>query len=85
MEEISIALRSILTRATAVHRDLVRAIGEAEMLRETGWLGVFESDKKFAGYQWDLDLQKRRGVVHQRRRRWQLQYAPHRAGYLRYR
>jgi len=62
VEEISIALASILSRATEVHRDLARAIGEATMLRETGWLGVFESDKKFASYQWDLDLQKRRGV-----------------------
>jgi D-amino-acid dehydrogenase len=62
VEAISIALRSILTRATDVHRDLARAIGEASMLRETGWLGVFESDKKFESYQWDLDLQKRRGV-----------------------
>jgi D-amino-acid dehydrogenase len=62
VEEISIALRSILIRATAVHRDLAQAIGEATILRETGWLGVFESDAKFASYQWDLDLQKRRGV-----------------------
>jgi D-amino-acid dehydrogenase len=62
VEEISIALRSILTRATDVHRDLARTIGESTMLRETGWLGVFESDKKFESYQWDLDLQKRRGV-----------------------
>ncbi len=45
-----------------MHRDLARAIGEAQILRETGWLGVFESDKKFASYQWDLDIQKRRGV-----------------------
>jgi D-amino-acid dehydrogenase len=62
VEAISIALRSILIRATDVHRDLARAIGEASMLRETGWLGVFESDRKFQSYQWDLDLQKRRGV-----------------------
>ncbi|MES1150404.1 MAG: FAD-binding oxidoreductase, partial [Dongia sp.] len=62
VEEISIALRSILIRATAVHRDLAQAIGEATMLRETGWLGVFESEAKFQSYQWDLDLQKRRGV-----------------------
>jgi D-amino-acid dehydrogenase len=65
VEDISIALASILSRATDVHRDLSRAIGEASMLRETGWLGVFESDAKFAGYQWDLDLQKRRGVPYQ--------------------
>jgi D-amino-acid dehydrogenase len=65
VEEISIALASILSRATDVHRDFAHAIGEAAMLRETGWLGVFESDKKFEGYQWDLDLQKRRGVDYQ--------------------
>jgi D-amino-acid dehydrogenase len=65
VEAISIALRSILVRATDVHRDLARAIGEAAMLRETGWLGVFESDAKFESYQWDLDLQKRRGVQYQ--------------------
>ncbi len=62
VEEISVALRSILIRATEVHRDIARAIGETSILRETGWLGVFESDKKFESYQWDLDLQKRRGV-----------------------
>jgi D-amino-acid dehydrogenase len=65
VEEISVALRAILLRATEVHRDLARAIGEATILRETGWLGVFESDKKFESYQWDLDLQKRRGVPYQ--------------------
>src|SRR3954463_7113351 len=65
VEEISIALRSILLRATEVHRDLAQAIGEATMLRETGWLGVFESDKKSEPSQWDLDLQKRRGVEYQ--------------------
>jgi D-amino-acid dehydrogenase len=65
VEEISVALRSILLRATEVHRDLARAINETSMLRETGWLGVFESDQKFESYQWDLDLQKRRGVPFQ--------------------
>jgi len=65
VEEISIALRSILTRATAVHKDLAAAMGEATIIKETGWLGVFESDKKFESYQWDLDLQKRRGVPFQ--------------------
>src|SRR5882724_11581305 len=65
VEEISIALASILSRVTDVHRDFARAIGEASMLRETGWLGVFESDSKFESYQWDLDLQKRRGVEYQ--------------------
>ena len=69
VEEISIALASILSRATAVHRDLANGIGEASMLRPTGWLGVFESDRKFESYQWDLDLQKRRGIPFQVMRR----------------
>jgi D-amino-acid dehydrogenase len=65
VEEIATALNSILSRATEVHRDFAQAIGEASMLRPTGWLGVFESDKKFEGYQWDLDLQKRHGIEYQ--------------------
>jgi D-amino-acid dehydrogenase len=69
VEEISIALRSILTRALDVHKDLAKAIGEATMVRETGWLGVFESDRKFESYQWDLDIQKRRGVEYKVMRR----------------
>ena len=35
VEEISIALRSILLRATAVHRDLARAIGSATRIRSS--------------------------------------------------
>ncbi len=62
VEEIATALAAILSRATDVHRDFAQAIGEVSMLRQTGWLGVFERDSKFAGYQWDLDLQKRHGV-----------------------
>jgi D-amino-acid dehydrogenase len=65
VEEIATALASILGKATEVHRDFAQAIGEASMLRPTGWLGVFESDKKFQGYQWDLDLQKRHGIEYQ--------------------
>jgi D-amino-acid dehydrogenase len=65
VEEIATALAAILGKATAVHRDFAQAIGEASMLRQTGWLGVFESDKKFASYQWDLDLQKRHGIEYQ--------------------
>ncbi len=62
VEEISIALRSVLTQALEAHKILAKAAGEPEILRETGWLAIFETEKKFQSYQWDLDLQRRRGV-----------------------
>jgi D-amino-acid dehydrogenase len=65
VEEISIALRSLLTNALAAHKLLAKEAGEPEILRETGWLAIFETDKKFQSYQWDLELQKRRGVPFQ--------------------
>jgi len=65
VEEISIALRSLLTSALAAHKLLAKEAGEPEILRETGWLAIFETDKKFQSYQWDLELQKRRGVPFQ--------------------
>lgn len=65
VEEISIALRSLLTNALAAHKLLAKEAGEPEILRETGWLAIFETDKKFQSYQWDLALQKRRGVPFQ--------------------
>ena len=65
VEEISIALRSLMTRALVAHKSLAKEAGEPEILRETGWLAVFETDNKFQSYQWDLELQKRRGVPFQ--------------------
>ncbi|WP_374382875.1 NAD(P)/FAD-dependent oxidoreductase [Dongia sp.] len=62
VEQISIALRAALVQALAAHKELAGLAGQPLMIKDTGWLGVFESDKKFEGYQWDLALQKRRGV-----------------------
>ncbi|HSE74316.1 MAG TPA: FAD-dependent oxidoreductase [Dongiaceae bacterium] len=62
VEQISIALRALLVEALAAHKELARAAGCADIIEDTGWLGIFESDAKFQSYQWDLDLQKRRGV-----------------------
>jgi D-amino-acid dehydrogenase len=62
VEEISIALRSLMLQAMAAHKTLAKEAGEPEILRETGWLAIFETEKKFKAYQWDLDLQQRRGV-----------------------
>lgn len=62
VEEISIALRTLLVEALAAHKELAAAAGCRDIIRDTGWLGIFESDAKFRSYQWDLELQKRRGV-----------------------
>ncbi len=62
VEEISIALRAALVQALAAHKELATLAGHPLMIKDTGWLGVFETDKKFESYQWDLALQKRRGI-----------------------
>jgi len=62
VEEISIALRTLLVEALAAHKELAAAAGCRDIIQDTGWLGIFESDAKFRSYQWDLELQKRRGV-----------------------
>lgn len=65
VEQISITLRSALVQALAAHKELAALAGQSLMIKDTGWLGVFEGDEKFKNYQWDLDLQTRRGVKFQ--------------------
>ncbi len=62
VEEISIALRPLLTQAVESYAPLLKGAGIEDMLRRTGWLGVYESEQKFAAAQGDLALQCRRGV-----------------------
>ncbi|MBK8159411.1 MAG: FAD-binding oxidoreductase [Rhodospirillaceae bacterium] len=62
VEQISITLRSALVQALAAHKELAALANQSMMIKDTGWLGVFEKDEKFQSYQWDLALQKRRGV-----------------------
>lgn len=62
VEEISIALRALLVEALAAHKALAKAAGCGNLIQETGFLGIFESDARFRSYQWDLELQKRRGI-----------------------
>lgn len=65
VEEISIALRSILRNCTDAFLPLLEAAGEPGMIRRTGWLGVYETEAKWQSAQWALDLQRRRGVEFQ--------------------
>ena len=62
VENISIALASLLGQVMADYRPLIEGAGVADMFHPTGMLAVFESEARFAGYQLDLDLQQRRGV-----------------------
>ena len=62
VEEISVALRSVLAGSLEAFTPLLEEAGAPEMIRKTGWLGVYETEKKWQGAQADLALQRRRGV-----------------------
>ncbi len=63
VEEISIALRAVLADSLNAFMPLLRDAGETEMVRKTGWLGVYETERKWQGAQSGLELQRRRGVT----------------------
>lgn len=62
VEEISLALRPLLTQAVDSYVPLLKSAGVEDMLRRTGWLAVYETEKKFAAAQVGFALQRRRGV-----------------------
>jgi D-amino-acid dehydrogenase len=62
VEAISIALRALLVQAIDSYLPLLDSAGAGDMLKRTGWLGVYESEAKFSAAQADLALQRRRGV-----------------------
>src|SRR3546814_4732355 len=59
----SVALRAVLADSLDAFMPLLRDAGEADMVRKTGWLGVYETEKKWQGAQAALELQRRRGVA----------------------
>ena len=62
VEQVSIALRALLVDALAAHKELAAAAGCRDIIQETGWLGIYESDAKFQASQSDFELQRRRGI-----------------------
>ena len=62
VEEISIALAALLKGSFAAYKDLLEEAGANDMLRRSGWLCVFESERGFQTYRPLLELQRRRGV-----------------------
>jgi D-amino-acid dehydrogenase len=62
VERISHALRELLAGCMGAFDPLLDAAGSRDMLRKTGWLGLYETEAGFDGYRPSLDLQRRRGV-----------------------
>lgn len=62
VEQVSIALRTLLVEALGAHKELAAAAGCRDIIQETGWLGIFEGDAKWQSSQSDFELQRRRGI-----------------------
>jgi D-amino-acid dehydrogenase len=60
-EAISRALTELNGRATDPWRDLARQTGVEPLLRDVGWLKVYETDKAFAATAFERELMTRRG------------------------
>ena len=62
VEEISIALAALLAGTFEAFDALLGMANAKDLLRRTGWLCVYETEKGLQDYQPMLDLQHRRGV-----------------------
>jgi D-amino-acid dehydrogenase len=65
VEEISKALAALMAGTFEAYDPLLEMAGEPDMIRRTGWMGVYETEKGFANDSRYLDIQKRRGVEHE--------------------
>ncbi len=61
VERISKALAALLDGAMDAFQPLIEEAGEPDMIRRTGWLCVYESERGFRASQGGLALQERRG------------------------
>ncbi len=62
VEEISIALKALLEGTFEAFDRLLALADARDLLRRTGWLAVYETERGLADTQPLLDLQRRRGV-----------------------
>jgi D-amino-acid dehydrogenase len=62
VERISHALTDLLDGCMGAFTPLLDVAQSRDMLRKTGWLGLYETKAGFDGYQRSLALQRRRGV-----------------------
>lgn len=63
VEQLSIALASILEKALAAHEELAAAAGAQRTMVRSGWLKAFETDASFRGAANDFALMRRRSVA----------------------
>lgn len=62
VEQISIALASLVKGSIAAYEPLLELAGASDMIRRTGWLCLYESEAEFECGRAMLELQRRRGV-----------------------
>lgn len=62
VERISKALAALLDGAMDAFTPLLAEAGEPDMIRRTGWLCVYETERGFRDYAGSLELQRRRGT-----------------------
>jgi D-amino-acid dehydrogenase len=62
VEAIADALQPLVSRAYEAHRELAALSGADDMLRQVGWLKVYETEAAFAATQYDRDIMASRGV-----------------------
>ncbi len=65
VEEISIALASLLGRAAGSYRDLTAATGAEDLLRPTGTIFVYTTEAGFEAARFAHDLRRRRDIANQ--------------------
>lgn len=61
-EEMAAVLRQYLSPSVNLYRELLGSMGRGDLLRETGYLTVYESEDAAAGDRFAWDLQRRNGV-----------------------
>lgn len=63
VERISQALASLLDGAIDAFQPLLEEAGEPALIRRTGWLAVYESERAQRAHRPSLELQRRRGTA----------------------
>lgn len=62
VQAIADALQPLVSRAYEAHRELGTLSGAEDLLRQVGWLKVYETEAAFAATQYDRDIMAARGV-----------------------
>ena len=63
VEEISIALDKLHTPTVDIYKHYADLADASELVKQNGYLHIFESSKSFSGTKFGRDIRKRRGIV----------------------